>query len=423
MGKLNFLFIFTLSFLSFASLSTAQVIMTTSSNGTQQVSFMTNETMYIVANNITNASATVNVYLRNHNASIANLTVLNSGQVLGPVSITTNSSGGFDVRSFWTPVLIAGTYDLIADVNNNNLFDIGSCGNGGDCNYSGGGGGISVIRAPIPTLGFSVGSQSPPSHTYSYDANIRNNVMLQIRITGDQAEPIQITSLDFIPSGAGDDRNGITIVKVFDDSNSNGVVDQGEPLLGYGQFLSDDGVLRLDLSSSPYKIQTNTTVNLLVQYTMSSQISSGQTFTVQLVSITAAGVNTLSKAVVNGLPVTSATKTIIGGGTTSSTSSTTTTTTTTTTLDQCSKDSDCGSSTCSNGTQTSPACKTDSQKGYKVCNSTTTKIGCCPGEKCGGFDFNNVYLLLIVAVIAFLVPSIYFFFIRKPKQQQELYKV
>jgi len=420
MGKVIFYCVLFFSLLFFSSVATAQVLMTTSSNGTEKTSFFTNETIYITANNITNVSQSVNIYLIIHNASLANQTVLQSSSPIGPVNFTTNSSGGIGVSAFWSPNLIPGTYDLIVDVNKNNLFDLGNCGSGGDCNYSAGGNGIVVTRAPIPTLTFSVGPMSPPAHTYSYDPSNLNNIMLQIKVVGDIAEAVQIPYFDFIPSGSGDDKNGISIVKMFEDSNGNGVVDQGETLVAYGQYFGDDGVLRMDLASNPFRIPANATVYLLIQYTMGSGVASGQTFSTQLVSVTASGVDTKEKAVIRGLPVTSAVKTISGMQTTTTTASPTTTITTTIPEDLCSKDSDCGSSTCSNGKQVSPVCKFDSQKGIKTCSTTTTSVGCCPGEKCG-FDFNNVFLLIAVAVIAFMLPAVYFFFIRKPKPQPEFY--
>ncbi|MFH0711342.1 MAG: hypothetical protein V1944_02075 [Candidatus Aenigmatarchaeota archaeon] len=417
--KIILLAILIFSSFAFSSLANAQVFMTTNSSGGEKTSFMSNETMYVVANNITNGSAPVKLYLMSHNSSLANQTVF-IGQALGPIDITANSSGGFDNRVLWNPNSIPGTYDLFADVNRNNIYDSGTCGTGADCLYTAGGNGIIITRAPIPHLSFSTGPKSPASHSYTYDSTSPNSLMLQIKIIGDIVEPALISSFDFIPSGTGDDKNGISVVKMFDDSNGNGIVDQGESLVGYAQYLGDDGVLRLDLSSSPFRVNANSTVYLLIQYTMSNLNSPGSTFSTQLVSITAKGQNTLEKAVVTGLPVTSGVTTIAGTTTTSTTSSTTTTTTTVP-ADECSENSDCGTSSCSNGKQSNPTCTVDAQKGISVCTTTTATVSCCPGEKCGGFDF-DIMLLVVAAVIAFTIPAIYFFFIRKPSPQPEHYQ-
>jgi len=114
--------------------------------------------------------------------------------------------------------------------------------------------------------------------------------------------------------------------------------------------------------------------------------------------------------------------TVVGGTGPTTVSNTTTSfvTTTTTPKDQCSKDSDCGSPTCNNGNQVTPICKLDTQKGSKVCTTSSENIKCCPGEKCG-IDM-NIILLLAAAVAAFMIPAVYFLFIRKPKIQPELYR-
>jgi hypothetical protein len=361
-----------LSFISFSILSltlTSASIYICDENGMEKTSFYSNDTVYVVSDvNITNESKTVNLYVASHRTwsfgtNLTQASLLNK-------SITTNSSGHVPVSLLWASPLNVGKYDLVADMNGNSTYD------SEDLLYNADGNGFSVLEEPVPILTVSKGENSPPDHDW-YENESSPNKMLQAILEAGGYEGINVDFLYIIASGTGDDKAGVHYVVVCLDSNKDGDCGYGEEIVGMNQFNRDDGILSIE-TRNKLTISPNSSIALVFFYKMRNASGSheGKTYSFQLAMIDAFGVNTGKKARVDGLPISSAVKTVFSQAvetTSSSTSSSTTSTTST---------------------------------------STTTTI---PKEE---EDRTNFFIGLAVAtfVAIVLIGLFYFFFLRPPPQ-------
>lgn len=330
MKKVFLLAVLTLFLFSFIHLVRAD-FWTSDNLGQPKNSFYTNESVYITSNNsFLTASSTAYVYIVSDNNSWVNQTTLSdvSG---GRKTISVNSSGAIYVQSIWNPTTSIGTYDVVIDVDKDGVYNNQTCGTGGDCVFNLTTYGFKVFRTPIPIVAASYGQFNPQSASWTYDSNSPNLVKLQMKLVSDAAEDVKITNIFVSASGTGDDKEGVSAIKLYLDSNGNGVFDQGETLIAYGNYPTDDGVLPLIFTSGSYILPVNTTVNMILVYTMSSKVVSGTTFGGQIAQISANGANTNTGATVTGMPLNLAVTTISGGVTTTTTTTTALTTTTTTT--------------------------------------------------------------------------------------------
>ncbi|MFN0183196.1 MAG: hypothetical protein ACKVQR_05180 [Aquabacterium sp.] len=104
------------------------------------------------------------------------------------------------------------------------------------------------VAPPPPTasLSVSLGDAPPLSRT---EAKGSNSVpWLQARLAPADGT-VEVTALTLQASGTGRDDLDLTQLRVHVDSNANGRVDAGEPMLGSGRFTSDNGNLTLTLAS------------------------------------------------------------------------------------------------------------------------------------------------------------------------------
>ncbi len=163
-----------------------------------------------------------------------------------------------------------------------------------------------TVRGPIPvsTLTANKGLCSPVDHWGLAD---EESVMLQVYLSADRWEPLDIASISISASGTGDDAGDISAVKIYLDSNSNGKVDGGEQLVGSGKYQSDDGTV--DIATS-LRIGKSGGVNLLVTYAMGSGLTPGSTYQLTMTGLSAVGALTGEQAVKVGLPIVSSTQTI-----------------------------------------------------------------------------------------------------------------
>jgi hypothetical protein len=259
-----------------------------SANGTELNSFYTNDTVYVCASNITaNVSGPVNVYI------IADTSTWTENMTLNDVSIgyhafVTNSTGDLPPTAIWAYPTV-GSYDLVADVDGNGTY------NSSDFVDSTSATGFSVALQPWSTILFEAGSHSPVAH--DWDAtNSTDNVMMQVKVTAYESEDIRLDSLILTASGSGDDKAGVSYVKVVNDADGDGVIDATE-------------------------------THLVIDYVMSGTAATGDTFKVQLTSAGGVGANTGVVARVSGLPLDSQTATVTGAATTTTILSGETTTT------------------------------------------------------------------------------------------------
>jgi hypothetical protein len=314
------------AFISSVNSAQAQSIISCNSTGSEINTFYTNETVYAASSiNISTTSTPVYIYIVSDNNTWANGTALTdvSG---GDETATTNSSGYLEIKRIWSPTLTIGKYDIVVDVNGDGIYNSSI-----DYVDSLTATGFEVIPLPIPTLALALGPNSSSSHTWNL-GNGSYNVMLQLKLTTGTVEDVKISSISLAASGTGNDKTGISFVTlVLDDGN--GKYDQGETLLSYGQYARDDGVLVLDIENG-YVVPSNQTAYMLIVYTMTNSSSNGNTYNFQVASVSAAGATTARQVTPTGLPITSATKTIVVAGATTTTTTTSSTSTSTTTTTQ-----------------------------------------------------------------------------------------
>jgi hypothetical protein len=99
---------------------------------------------------------------------------------------------------------------------------------------------------PTPSLSVSLGDAPPLSRT---EAKGRSNLpWLQARLTPADGT-VEVTALTLQARGTGRDDLDLTELRVHADSNANGRVDAGEPLLGRGRYATDDGNLTISFAS------------------------------------------------------------------------------------------------------------------------------------------------------------------------------
>jgi hypothetical protein len=105
---------------------------------------------------------------------------------------------------------------------------------------------------------------SPPVPAFNEDLGV---VVGQIELTA-VGQTAQVTSLDLIASGTGDDAAGIALVSLVleDQATINGVVDGLDTVVATGTYPADDGTLTLTLSPGPIDVVPGTSESMLVLY-------------------------------------------------------------------------------------------------------------------------------------------------------------
>lgn len=116
------------------------------------------------------------------------------------------------------------------------------------------------------------------------------------------AEGIRLNGMGLIANGTGNDTGGISFVKLFEDSNANGIYNPGENILADGKYGKDNGIVQLSIPNG-YLIPTNTTAYFLIVYTMTNSSLNGDTYSFQIPSISATGASTGTIAKINGLVI------------------------------------------------------------------------------------------------------------------------
>lgn len=114
---------------------------------------------------------------------------------------------------------------------------------------------------PAARLTLAAGPQLPGSDANPGDENVP---MLQFSLTTGTAGVV-LGSVGLTASGNGDDSTDVPAVRVVRDANANGIVDQGEPLLGSGAFAADNGAMTVDLDPD-HLIPGSTSATYLIVY-------------------------------------------------------------------------------------------------------------------------------------------------------------
>jgi hypothetical protein len=107
---------------------------------------------------------------------------------------------------------------------------------------------VPSVAPPPPTasLAVTLGDAPPPSRTASKGSN--NVPWLQAKLVPSDGT-VEVTALTLQASGTGRDDLDLTALRVHTDTNGNGRLDAGEPLLGSGTFNADNGSLTVTLAS------------------------------------------------------------------------------------------------------------------------------------------------------------------------------
>ncbi len=306
------IFIASIFFLLFAAAASAQSISATNSTGGAKDSFYTNETVYVTSTgNILDNSSYVWVYVVSDSNSWSgniNLTDVSTGRKL----LQTNSTGSLLTYPIWLPTLTVGKYDVVVDINKDGYYNSTV-----DFVDSSSGTGFEVVDLPAPTIAASETS-SGSSRNFNMSSGVLDNIMMKLKLVGGGAggssERIKINSIDFIANGTGDEKNGISMIKLIYDLNGNGAMDSDDQLIAYDKFLKDNGILTVSITGNNRLVINLTTPHyLLVDYVMSENNYNGETFQTEVLSINAVGETSGTAARVTGVPLYSPLATITGG--------------------------------------------------------------------------------------------------------------
>jgi len=172
---------------------------------------------------------------------------------------------------------------------------------------------VKVGNPPIGTLTVAPGPKNPGNHC---GLPSQTNIMAQIRFTANATEGAVINSITLNGSGTGLESTDILTVQLVDDANSNGKVDPGE--LGIATGIFPPGLRTATIvipGPSTYVVPAGGHRDMLVIYMMSANPTLGGTliFTVPAAGVSATGSTSFLPLTINGLPFTSATKTIMPG--------------------------------------------------------------------------------------------------------------
>jgi len=394
----------------------------------------TNDTIYLNSDpSAFTATTTLRVYIVNDNNTWVNQT--NLTDMRGTYStVVTDSLGTISKRAILQPTLTVGKFDVVIDVNGNGIYDEGTCGTT-DCVYHLTETGFEVLKTPQPVITAAYGSYNPVNHNWVYDPTNNNNVMMNLKLTGDTEEVVKLTIVYLSAFGTGNDKTGISVVKLIGDDNNNGIYDSEDSLKAWGTFFNDDGIANLIFTSSIY-LQPNSTQNFLIVYTMSSSVNDGETYGANVLNVEGTGETTKLVAKVSNLPLATSIKTISASPyQTTTTTSVITTTTTVIPTDECSSKQDCKADYCSGKKQYTYNCEYSDQEKRKICTSSTKDVKCCENNDCNldqecvdykckskstlfGPEVMIVISIVVVVVICFLTAYLYFKSVRKrPKYE------
>lgn len=342
------------------------------STGFVTQSFYDNESVYVTGN-VTGADQNVFIYIVNYRTSWPNGTLLTNIS-LSYTIIQANSTGGIEPTLLW-PTPNIGSYDIVADVDRNGVYNSTL-----DFVDNVSVAGFTVLEAPKPTLTVVLGKHHPGSHDCDLETEWEHNTMMQINMTANDVEDINIDSMAITAFGSGDDKEDIHVAYLIYDINGDAVYDSGDALLSYGNYMRDDGAIFFDLEDG-FVISRDQIKAFIIVYTMTDGGSLDDTYRFDLISISASGRSTGRSVEIDGLPLGSAIKTI------SNEAPTTTTTspgeTTTTILgNQCQTDADCGGTSCLAKTRVTNRCTYDSSSGFNKCVESAVDVVCCYDGDC-----------------------------------------
>ncbi len=160
-------------------------------------------------------------------------------------------------------------------------------------------------------LALATGSNNPQASSIS--ASDQEIAMLQLQLTANATEAIEITSISFNTSGTADESTDLDSAIVIDDVNNNGVYDLAfDTKIGATiSSFTNDGLITI--SSINDTIDAGTSENWLVLYYLSGSASADETFRTSVnnsANISATGISSTNTINPSGTPVSGNAKTV-----------------------------------------------------------------------------------------------------------------
>lgn len=297
-------------FLILFSSQVSAAVFASDSTGKVKNIFYTNESIYVYANeSLTQSADSVKIYIVSNTDSWSNGTAFTP--VVPIVTANTNSTGNIPVTLLWNPGTNAGTYDIAIDANRDGIFNKSV-----DFVANESTAGLQILEVPKPSITFSLGEKSPSNYDWQY-GNVSQSAIMQFKASAGPVGDVIIGSMDLAAGGIGDDKAGISLVRLFSDGDSNGVFDSGDETIAFGKFSSNNGVFQA-IPEQELVIKANATSYFIITYAMSNSIYNGDTFNFDVVSVSVSG-KSGEKATLSGLPLKSVAMTIKGAPQTSTT--------------------------------------------------------------------------------------------------------
>ncbi len=156
----------------------------------------------------------------------------------------------------------------------------------------------------------AVGPRSPADHDFvPHPMEAKEDVMLQFAL-----EPyynsVSVRNLTLTANGSGDDAAAVMKVMLIADSDGDGQIDDGEPVLDTARFDTDNGTLSMAFAQN---LTAGTAFTFILAYQLASSVTAGETFQFSLDAIGAVGHGTGEAVYTAGLPLLSACTTVRSG--------------------------------------------------------------------------------------------------------------
>ncbi|MBD3360245.1 hypothetical protein GF366_00415 [Candidatus Peregrinibacteria bacterium] len=232
----------------------------------------------------------------------------NNGDPLNDVTgivetVAVDATGFVPLTMIWANPLISGDYDVVLDINQNGVWDTFEI-----CVDNFEPVGFNVPQ-PVGSAMVSKGSKDPGDHNWILGEGDPNNVMLQFVVSVDSTEDVDVNSFTLEASGTGEDSLAFSNILIVEDSDNDGVYNDGiDNIWGTGNYADDDGALDISVDET---VSAGTSKTLMVVYIMGTSMNEGDTFNFSLTGIDAVGVDSSSSVDITNLPLDSGEKTIL----------------------------------------------------------------------------------------------------------------
>lgn len=302
LGVLILLATFT-TLLGYATVNALSTIAAVDFNGTTQSNFTEGDAIYMDGQCTDAEDNLVDVYVVPNNSSWLGGEPLIDVRGAPQPEAALDPVGNFALTQVWGSAVV-GEYDLVIDVWRNAIYDSAV-----DCIDSANSVGFTVDAAVAVGSGsVSKGSNDPGDHEWGVGTD-PNNVMLQLELSVDNSEDVDVQSVSLSAGGTGDDRRAVNVVRIYEDEDADGLYNSDPDLWGSGTFPTDSGNTTINVSET---IAAGTSKTIIVVYEMGPQnyFQDGDTFEVSVTDVEATGVDSSQDVSFSGLPKGSGTKTV-----------------------------------------------------------------------------------------------------------------